>query len=187
MLLFSRVILRYCYGFCDRKSSPNQMSEPHKNTIPRIFYYFARLVLIGMFLAVTVLQLLSFPGQFRFEASNGQGSQLARWVLTFMVGIWFLVGQVAIVALWKILTLIYQNRLLTSGGRTWVNLLSRTLATSALYGAAVTITAALKADDPGPVVIVATLTTSIFTMYIVSYFIRHQIFRQPNDSEIVIN
>jgi hypothetical protein len=68
-----------------------------------------------------------------------------------------------------------------------VNLLSRTLATSALYGAAVTITAALKADDPGPVVIVATLTTSIFTMYIVSYFIRHQIFRQPNDSEIVIN
>ncbi len=162
------------------------MSKSGEQAIPRFFYYFARLILIGMFIAVTVLQLFSFPGQFRFEASNGQGSQLARWGLTFMVGIWFLLAQVAILALWNVCSLIYENSLLTSNGVKWVNILSRILASSALYGGAVTIAAALITDDPGPVVLVATLTTFIFTTYIVSYFIRHQIFHQRHDGQFLI-
>ena len=143
--------------------------------LPRAFLYFARLVLAGLFAAVTMLQLLSFPGQFRYEASNGQGSQAARWFLTFMVGFWFLIAQVTVIALWNVLTYIYYQQITTPRGSRWMNTLVRALAVAAGYGVGVTTIALVFTDDPGPVVVTGTLTTFIFTLYIVGYFVRHQI------------
>lgn len=143
--------------------------------IPRIFFYFSQLVLIGLFLAITVLQLLSFPGQFRYEASTGQGSQFSRWFLTIMVGLWFLLAQVAIVALWNVLTAIFLQKLLTKSGVRWLNILTRTLATASGYSVGVTTIALALTDDPGPVVVTGSLTAFVISTYIVSYFIRHQV------------
>ena len=153
------------------------MSAP-ATEIPRIFHYFTRLVLTGLFLAISMLQLLSFPGQFRYEASQGGASQASRWFLTIMVGIWFLFAQIAIVALWRILAMIYHRTLISPQGIKWVNLLVNTLRTAAIYGGAVMILAAIKTDDPGPVVLVTSLTTFIFAIYVVSFFMRFQIFHE---------
>lgn len=146
--------------------------------IPRIFHYFTRLVLTGLFLAISVLQLLSFPGQFRNEASQGGASQASRWFLTFMVGIWFLFAQIAIVALWRILTMIYQHTLKSPQGIKWVNLLVNTLGAAAIYGGGILILALVETDDPGPVVVVGSLTAFIFSTYVISFFIRFQIFHE---------
>ena len=145
--------------------------------IPRIYLTFSRIVLVGLFLVITMLQLFSFPGQFRFEASQTGGSQVTRWVLTLVVALWFAFAQVAIVALWQIVTMIHSDSLLTARGVMRVNLLVRTFLFSGCFGGVITLAGALAADDPGPVVLLTAITALIFAIYVVSYFVRHQIFR----------
>lgn len=154
------------------------MAENYKlEKIPQFFIYFAYLVLTALFLVVTMLQVFSFPGQFRYEANSNQGSQVIRWALTIAVGLWFLLAQVAIVSLWKILRLIFVNDLISERGLSAVNLLVRTLATAMAYGGLFTLVAASTVDDPGPVVVLTALTMFVAAIYFVSYFVRHQMFR----------
>jgi hypothetical protein len=148
--------------------------------IPTAMYYLSRFILGGLFLAITMLQTLSFPGQFRYEASNGQGSQAARWFLTIMVGLWFLLAQIAIVALWRVLAAIYHDSLHTVLGIRWLNLLVRTLGGAACYGVGVTSLSLIFTHDPAPVVVTGTLTAFISSLYIVGYFVRHQFQRQTS-------
>ena len=135
------------------------------------------LSMAGFFAIITMLQLLSFPGQFAYEARNGQGTQLARWVLTFIVGVWFLFAQISLIALSRVITLIYRGQLISSNGTEWMKILARSLFTGTLYGVGVTLFAATQADDPGPVVVVATITLFTATISVVGYFFRLQINR----------
>ena len=144
--------------------------------LPRGILHLSRLTLAGLFVAITVLQLLAFPGQFRHEADTGHGSQFARWVLTFIVGIWFLFAQISIVAIERILTLIHQKELGRIRGIFWVNLLVRTLMSSGFYGIAITVFAAIKSEEPGPGVITATLTVFCTSAALISMHIRYQLF-----------
>ena len=133
------------------------------------------LSMAGFFAIITMLQLLSFPGQFAYEAWNGQGTQLARWVLTFIVGVWFLFAQISLIALSRVITLIYRGQLISSNGTKWMKILARSLFTGTLYGVGVTLFAATQADDPGPVVVVATITLFTATISVVGFFFRLQI------------
>ena len=143
--------------------------------IPRWIYLFALLSLAGFFALISMLQLLSFPGQFAFEARTGHGTQLARWVLTFIVGIWFIFAQVSLLALGKIISFIYRGELLSLRGKKWINVLTRALIGGTIYGGGVTLFAAIQADDPGPVVVVATITAITATISVIGYFFRHQV------------
>lgn len=143
--------------------------------IPRWIYLLAMIALSGFFCIMTMLQLFSFPGQFSYEARNGQGTQLARWVLTFIVGIWFVFAQISLIALSQLITLIYKGLLISKSGDRWMNLLTRALFGGTLYGAIVTCFAAIQADDPGPVVVMASITLFTATISIVGYFLRFQI------------
>ena len=147
--------------------------------IPRWIYLLSLLSLTGFFAAISMLQLLSFPGQFAFEARTGHGTQLARWVLTFIVGIWFIFAQVSLIALAKIISLIYRGELLSSRGKKWMNVLSRALVCGTIYGGGVTLFAAIQADDPGPVVVVATLTAFTAAISGIGYFLRFQLTASP--------
>ena len=131
----------------------------------------------GFFAIITMLQILSFPGQFAYEARSGQGTQFARWVLTFIVGVWFLFAQISLIALSRVITLIYRGQLISSNGTKWMKILARSLFTGTLYGVGVTLFAATQADDPGPVVVVATITLFTVTISVVGYFFRLQINR----------
>ncbi len=141
------------------------------------------LSMAGFFAIITMLQLLSFPGQFAYEARNGQGTQLARWVLTFIVGVWFLFAQISLIALSRVITLIYRGQLISSNGTKWMKILARSLFTGTLYGVGVTLFAATQADDPGPVVVVATITLFTATISVVGYFFRLQI-KSTTEQEI---
>ncbi len=144
------------------------------------------LSMAGFFAIITMLQLLSFPGQFAYEARNGQGTQLARWVLTFIVGVWFLFAQISLIALSRLITLIYRGQLISSNGTEWMKILARSLFTGTLYGVGVTLFAAIQADDPGPVVVVATITLFTATISVVGYFFRLQI-KSMTEKEIEKN
>ena len=144
------------------------------------------LSMAGFFAIITMLQLLSFPGQFAYEARNGQGTQLARWVLTFIVGVWFLFAQISLIALSRVITLIYRGQLISSKGTKWMKILARSLFTGTLYGVGVTLFAATQADDPGPVVVVATITLFTATILVVGYFFRLQI-KSTTEKEIEKN
>ena len=129
----------------------------------------------GFFAIITMLQILSFPGQFAYEARSGQGTQLARWVLTFIVGVWFLFAQISLIALSRVITLIYRGQLISSNGTRWMDILARSLFAGTLYGIGVTLFATIQADDPGPVVVVATITLFTATISVVGFFFRLQI------------
>ncbi len=144
------------------------------------------LSMAGFFAIITMLQLLSFPGQFAYEARNGQGTQLARWVLTLIVGVWFLFAQISLIALSRVITLIYRGQLISSNGTKWMKILARSLFTGTLYGVGVTLFAAIQADDPGPVVVVATITLFTATISVVGYFFRLQI-KSMTEKEIEKN
>ncbi len=144
------------------------------------------LSMAGFFAIITMLQLLSFPGQFAYEARNGQGTQLARWVLTFIVGVWFLFAQISLIALSRLITLVYRGQLISSNGTKWMKILARSLFTGTLYGVGVTLFAAIQADDPGPVVVVATITLFTATISVVGYFFRLQI-KSMTEKEIEKN
>jgi len=149
--------------------------------IPRWIYLFALLSLSGFFALISMLQLLSFPGQFAFEARTGHGTQFARWVLTFIVGIWFIFAQVSLLALGKIISFIYRGELLSLRGKKWINVLTRALIGGTIYGGGVTLFAAIQADDPGPVVVVATITAFTATISVIGYFFRHQVFKSSEE------
>ena len=151
--------------------------------IPRWIYLFALLSLSGFFALISMLQLLSFPGQFAFEARTGHGTQLARWVLTFIVGIWFIFAQVSLLALGKIISFIYQDQLLSLRGKKWINVLTRALIGGTIYGGGVTLFAAIQADDPGPVVVVATITAFTATISVIGYFFRYQVLKSSEERD----
>ncbi len=144
------------------------------------------LSMAGFFAIITMLQLLSFPGQFAYEARSGQGTQFARWVLTFIVGVWFLFAQNSLIALSRVITLIYRGQLISSNGTEWMKILARSLFTGTLYGVGVTLFAAIQADDPGPVVVVATITLFTATISVVGYFFHLQI-KSMTEKEIEKN
>ena len=145
-------------------------------TIPPALLLVARLVLAGLFLIITLLQTLSFPGQFRHEAATGHGSQVARWVLTSIVALWFFFAQIAIIALERILTAIYRVEMGSISSQRWLNALVRILGISAGYGITITAFAAVKTQDPGPGVVTAALTLFCATTFVVAFFIRYHLF-----------
>jgi len=64
-----------------------------------------------------------------------------------------------------------------------MKILARSLFTGTLYGVGVTLFAAIQADDPGPVVVVASLTLFTATISVVGYFFRLQI-KSTTEQEI---
>lgn len=145
----------------------------------------AILVLGGLFLALTFFQLLAFPGQFRSEANAGQGSRMAQWVLTLIVGIWFLLAQIAVVAIIKILMLIMNCEISSDRGRYWLTLLLRVLAGATVYGGSITVFAGVKAEEPGPAVITTALTIFSASLYFVTYFVRYHILNSATRIELL--
>jgi len=55
-----------------------------------------------LFIGLTMVQFLSFPGQFEHMRKTQGISLLLEVALTIIVGLWLLCGQIALFCLWKI-------------------------------------------------------------------------------------
>ena len=80
-----------------------------------------RVFLVVLFAVLVLLQVMSLPGQFRHMAQESPEGAYLRWPLTAISIFWVLCVQVVIVATWKLLTLVKNDRIFSEDSVVWVD------------------------------------------------------------------
>lgn len=80
-----------------------------------------RVLLVLLFAALVVGQVLSIPGQFAFMAQEEPDLAFLRWPLTILGVLGLLCVQVVIVCTWKLLGMVEADRIFTSDAFAWVD------------------------------------------------------------------
>ena len=125
-----------------------------------------RVVLVLTFALLTMLQLLSFPGQFAHMAREHPADAWLRWPLTAYAACIILCGQIVVVCTWHLLTLVDRDRIFTGAADRWVDGIVRAAVAAWCLLAIAFALAAVTADDPGgPVVLLLVLlVTSVLAL-----------------------
>lgn len=116
-----------------------------------IAYWPSKAPLALLFVGVTVLQTLSFPGQFRYRESIGEISAVERWTGTVLVAYEFLCLQAVLVAIWVLLGRIRRDRIFDESSFRWVDVIIWAIVAAGLVPAGLLVALALfgALDDPG--------------------------------------
>lgn len=101
-----------------------------------------RVFLVLMFGVLLLFQVMSLPGQFRDMA-------YLRWPLTAVTVFWVLCVQVVIVSIWKLLTLVKDDRIFSEASLRWVDLIVWAIAAGWVVYQGVFLYVGFNADDPG--------------------------------------
>lgn len=117
-----------------------------------------RVVLVGTFALLVMLQTLSFPGEFAHMAHEHPHDAWLRWPLTTLAAVVILCGQVVVVCTWRLLTLVQADRIFTPAAEPWVRGIIGAVTTAWCLLAGAFVFAGATADDPGgPVVLLLVL------------------------------
>ncbi|MGK7221379.1 DUF2975 domain-containing protein [Kocuria flava] len=120
-----------------------------------------RVFLVLLFGILLVFQFMSVPGQFAHMAQESPGSAHLRWPLTALFGFWILCVQVVVVATWKLLTLVREDRIFSDAALVWVDAIVGAVGAAWAVLLGVSVLVGLGADDPGPVLVVVLATTGV--------------------------
>jgi hypothetical protein len=134
-----------------------------------------RLGLIGLFTIITMLQLLSFPGQISHIRRVNGLSLIFEITLTLVVGIWFLCGQICIYFLWRIISLMQSNLFFSQSSLSLINRLVLFLKIAAAVPIVLFLMIAPQADDPGFLVLITAIFCFLFALAMVATLLRDQI------------
>lgn len=137
-----------------------------------IFYFGSRMSISILFTLLTVLQIFSFPGQFRYEEQTGHGTVLAQWALTITIGLWLATAQWALICIWHVIKHMYRFTFSDNRRMYWLNGTFYAVSTATAIGLILTIISGFLAQEPGPKIILLTLTAFIFTLLACTYFVR---------------
>lgn len=121
-----------------------------------VAYWPLRVTLVLLFVGVTVLQTLSFPGKFRYLESIGDVTAGERWLGTVLVGYEFLCLQVVLVSIWVLLGRVRRDRIFDESSFRWVDAIIVATVGAGLVPAGLLIALGLfgAVDDPGlPIVL----------------------------------
>jgi hypothetical protein len=108
-----------------------------------------RVFLVLLFGVLVVFQVMSLPGQFAHMAQEDPEHAYLRWPATAVTVFWVLCIQVVIVATWKLLTLVRNDRIFTDASLVWVNAIVWAIAAAWVVLVAVLLYVGFNADDPG--------------------------------------
>ncbi|GAA1551242.1 DUF2975 domain-containing protein [Kribbella sancticallisti] len=108
-----------------------------------------RFFLAVLFAILIFFQTVSLPGQFAHLAEEAPEDAYLRWPATAVTIFWVLCVQVVIVATWKLLTLVKNDRIFTDAAMTWVNVIMGAIAAGWLVLVGVFLYVGFKASDPG--------------------------------------
>ncbi|QRY62647.1 DUF2975 domain-containing protein [Gordonia sp. PDNC005] len=116
-----------------------------------LVYWPSKAALALLFVGVTVLQTLSFPGKFRYMQSIGEMTVGERWTATVLVAYEFLCLQVVLVAIWVLLGRIRRDRIFDESSFRWVDAIVWAIVGAALLPAGLLVALGLfgALDDPG--------------------------------------
>ena len=108
-----------------------------------------RVCLVLFFGILVVFQTVSLPGQFRHLAEESPEDAYLRWPLTAVTVFWVLCVQVVIVATWKLLTLVKEDRIFTEASMGWVDAIVWAVVAAWVTLVGVFLYVGFRADDPG--------------------------------------
>jgi hypothetical protein len=108
-----------------------------------------RAFLVVLFGVLVVFQVMSLPGQFAYMAEQSPELAYLRWPLTAVTVFWVLCVQVVIVATWRLLTLVKDDRIFSSASLAWVDAIVWAIAAAWVVLLAVFLYFGFRADDPG--------------------------------------
>ena len=128
-----------------------------------------------LFLGLTLLQLLSFPGQFQHMRRTQGLSLVFEVALTLIVGLWLLCGQFALVTLWKIVGEMKGHRFYSEESLMWIERLLLAFKTASVIPVVLFFMIAPQADDPGFLVLLSIVTLFIFSLAAMTSLIKDQI------------
>jgi hypothetical protein len=126
-------------------------------------------LLATAFCVLVVLEVLSIPGQFAYQARIHPEHAGERWPLTILWIAVVVAVQVVIVCTWRLLTLVQTDRIFTRPSLKLVDLIIGALAAAWLIVAGFSLYAVLRyADDPGgPMLLFLVLTVAAVVVLLV--------------------
>lgn len=120
-----------------------------------------RASLVALFAILVVLQTFSFPGKFAYLARESPEDAYLRWPLTAIAVFLILCVQVVIVATWKLLTRVKEDRIFSEPSMRWVDAIVWAVAAAWAVMLGVFLYVGLHADDPGASMLMLLLLTGV--------------------------
>jgi hypothetical protein len=108
-----------------------------------------RVILAALFAILVVFQTLSLPGQFAHMAKESPEDADLRWPLTAVTVFWVLCVQVVVVATWKLLTRVEQDRIFSEESMVWVDAIVWAVGAAWVTLSGLFLYVGFHADDPG--------------------------------------
>ncbi|MEH0936175.1 DUF2975 domain-containing protein [Micromonospora psammae] len=102
-----------------------------------------------LFGVLVLFQTMSLPGQFAHMARESPDMAYLRWPATAVTVFWVLCVQVVIVATWKLLTLVKNDRIFTPAALAWVDAIVWAIAAAWVVLVGVFLYVGFNANDPG--------------------------------------
>ena len=128
-----------------------------------------------LFLGLTLLQLLSFPGQFQHMRRTQGISLVFEIALTLVVGLWLLCGQFALFTLWKSVGEMKADRFFGEQSLLWIDRLLSALKAACVIPFILFVMLVPQADDPGFFVMLTIVTLFIFSLTAMTSLLKDQI------------
>lgn len=137
--------------------------------LDRVVVTLLRILLAVAFLVLVLLEALSIPGQFAYEARVHPEHAGQRWPFTILWIAVVVAVQVVIVCTWRLLTLVQTDRIFTRSSLKFVDVIIAALVTAWLLVAGFSLYVVLRyADDPGgPVLMFLVLTVAAVIVLLV--------------------
>ncbi|MFB6392874.1 DUF2975 domain-containing protein [Polymorphospora lycopeni] len=102
-----------------------------------------------LFGILVVFQTLSLPGQFRHMAQEAPEDAYLRWPMTAIAVFLVLCVQVVIVATWKLLSLVKNDRIFTEASLVWVDTIVWAIVAAWVVLVGLLLYVGFTGDDPG--------------------------------------
>ena len=126
-------------------------------------------------LGLTLVQILSFPGQFQHMRRTQGMSLLIEVALTIVVGLWILCGQVALFFLWQIVESMRRNRFYSTENLNWIARLLISFKVASVIPVVLFLILIPQADDPGIFVMLTIVALFIFSLTVTTSLLKEQI------------
>mgnify|MGYP003325745793 FL=1 len=141
----------------------------------KVKYTVASISITLLFLIVTMLQLLSFPGQITHMRDKNSWGLVFEISLLILVVSWMLTAQIALINIWKIISHMKKETFFTTSCMSLINNLLKCFAGAITIAISMFALLAPQADDPGFFVLLTAVTLFISTLYILVRLLRDQL------------
>lgn len=131
-----------------------------------------RAFLVVLFAILVMFQTFSLPGQFRYMAEESPDLAYLRWPMTAVSVFWVLCVQVVIVATWKLLTLVKDDRIFSAASLAWVDAIVWAIAAASVMLLGVFLYVGFRADDPGLPLLLFLMSTGVAVLGLVMVVMR---------------